>query len=242
MPAEILPTFSSHPIELHLHRIKGLSEHFVYFNDDLFITKPLPPERFFCKGLPCDMAICEAFHPQKGMMPHILLNNIACINSHFNKRTVLKEHTTKWLTPIYGAKLVDTLRMLPYRKFSAFFDPHLPNSYLKKTFNDVWGVFHKELTETSLSRFRTNNDVNQYIFRYWQLVTGNFSPMNTSQHAKFYEIEESTINDIERSIREQSYDMLILNDSSTIKNFEEMKKRVCDAFEEILPEKSIYEL
>ena len=30
IPEEYLPTFSSHPIELNINRIKGLSEHFVY--------------------------------------------------------------------------------------------------------------------------------------------------------------------------------------------------------------------
>lgn len=35
IPHEYLPTFSSHTIELNFHRIKNLSEHFVYFNDDV---------------------------------------------------------------------------------------------------------------------------------------------------------------------------------------------------------------
>ena len=34
IPKEYLPTFSSHTIELNLHRIPGLMEHFSYFNDD----------------------------------------------------------------------------------------------------------------------------------------------------------------------------------------------------------------
>ena len=33
---QYLPTFSSHTIEWNLHRIEGLSENFVYFNDDVF--------------------------------------------------------------------------------------------------------------------------------------------------------------------------------------------------------------
>lgn len=242
MPLGILPTFSSHPIELHLHKIKGLSEHFVYFNDDTFITRPVSPERFFHHGLPCDMAICESFYPQMGMMSHILLNNIACINMHFNKWTVMKEHPKKWLTLTYGAKLIETLRMLPRRQFSAFFDPHLPNSYLKQTFEDVWDVFYDKLTLTSQTRFRSVNDVSQYLFRYWQLVTGNFAPMNTSKHAKFYEITENTIDDIECSIRLQDVEMLVLNDSAEIKNFEELKRRICGAFDEVLPQKSSFEL
>ncbi len=40
LPAEYRPTFSSHVIEMNLHRIEGLSEHFVYFNDDMFLLQP----------------------------------------------------------------------------------------------------------------------------------------------------------------------------------------------------------
>ena len=53
IPIEYLPTFSSHTIELNLHRIKGLSENFVYFNDDFFLTKPVSPDFFFKNDLPC---------------------------------------------------------------------------------------------------------------------------------------------------------------------------------------------
>ena len=42
-----LPTFNSHVIEAFLHRIPGLSEHFIYFNDDVFVGRPLPPGHFF---------------------------------------------------------------------------------------------------------------------------------------------------------------------------------------------------
>ncbi|MAT07112.1 MAG: hypothetical protein CL424_18925 [Acidimicrobiaceae bacterium] len=47
LPASALPTFNSHAIEAALHRIEGLSEHFVYFNDDMFVTRPTTPETFF---------------------------------------------------------------------------------------------------------------------------------------------------------------------------------------------------
>mgnify|MGYP003705985285 CR=1 FL=1 len=45
--ARDLPTFNSIAIETHLHRIRGLSEHFIYFNDDMLIGKPLPVVNFF---------------------------------------------------------------------------------------------------------------------------------------------------------------------------------------------------
>ena len=41
IPHEYLPTFSANPIELNFHRIKNLSEHFVYFNDDTFIINKI---------------------------------------------------------------------------------------------------------------------------------------------------------------------------------------------------------
>ena len=42
-----LPTFNSHAIEAQLHRIPGLSEHFLYLNDDVFLGRPVQPELFF---------------------------------------------------------------------------------------------------------------------------------------------------------------------------------------------------
>ena len=53
LPESCLPTFNSHAIEAALHRIEGLSEHFVYFNDDVFVGRPLRPDHFFTSsGLP----------------------------------------------------------------------------------------------------------------------------------------------------------------------------------------------
>jgi Stealth protein CR2, conserved region 2/Stealth protein CR3, conserved region 3/Stealth protein CR1, conserved region 1/Stealth protein CR4, conserved region 4 len=53
LPETGLPTFNSHAIEAALHRIEGLAEHFVYFNDDVFVGRPLRPDHFFTSsGLP----------------------------------------------------------------------------------------------------------------------------------------------------------------------------------------------
>ncbi|MEU9127430.1 Stealth CR1 domain-containing protein [Kitasatospora sp. NPDC048540] len=43
----LLPVFNSRAIESQLHRIDGLSEHFVYFNDDVFLGRELGPGFFF---------------------------------------------------------------------------------------------------------------------------------------------------------------------------------------------------
>src|SRR5699024_7558473 len=54
---ENLPVFNSRAIEINLHKIPNLAEQFVYFNDDMFITKPVSETDFFKDGLPRDVAI-----------------------------------------------------------------------------------------------------------------------------------------------------------------------------------------
>ena len=46
IPGEFRPTFNSHTIEWNFHRIPNLSENFVYFNDDMFLLKPITAEAF----------------------------------------------------------------------------------------------------------------------------------------------------------------------------------------------------
>ena len=50
IPAKYLPTFNCNPIEMHLHRIDGLDEEYLYFNDDIFPLKPCKPTDFFDNG------------------------------------------------------------------------------------------------------------------------------------------------------------------------------------------------
>jgi len=45
-----LPTFNSCAIEMHLHRIPGLSPRFIYFNDDFFLGSQVGPDDFISGG------------------------------------------------------------------------------------------------------------------------------------------------------------------------------------------------
>lgn len=42
-----LPVFNSHAIESQLHHIPGLSQRYLYLNDDVFFGRPVAPELFF---------------------------------------------------------------------------------------------------------------------------------------------------------------------------------------------------
>lgn len=47
---QYLPTFNSLAIETMLYRIPDLSEYFIYFNDDLFLTSPVTEDDFVHEG------------------------------------------------------------------------------------------------------------------------------------------------------------------------------------------------
>lgn len=47
IPSECLPVFNSTAIEMFLHKIEGLDEEFVYFNDDIFPVMDVSPEDLF---------------------------------------------------------------------------------------------------------------------------------------------------------------------------------------------------
>ena len=44
---DVLPVFNSHAIESQLHHIPGLSERYLYLNDDVFFGRPVAPSLFF---------------------------------------------------------------------------------------------------------------------------------------------------------------------------------------------------
>ncbi|NYD78605.1 stealth family protein [Arthrobacter cupressi] len=46
----VLPTYNSQAVECQLHHIEGLSEHFLYSNDDMFFGRPVGPDMFFTPG------------------------------------------------------------------------------------------------------------------------------------------------------------------------------------------------
>ena len=83
IPREFLPTFNSHTIENHLHLIPGLSEHFVYFNDDFYLLKATKATDFFAKASSKKLAknqghsklSAETYLPRAFFAENILINN-----------------------------------------------------------------------------------------------------------------------------------------------------------------------
>lgn len=238
IPAEYLPTFSSHVIELNMHRISGLNEHFVYFNDDIFILNTLKESDFFVDGLPCDLCVANAITPRLGEFSPILLQTTSYINKHFNKREDMRKNFHKWFTLKYGTLLVRTLCLFPWTFHTGFYNHHLAVPYKKITLETVWDEEPEILNQTCLHRFRNNQDVNQYIFRYWQLASGEFQPHKNI--GKYMNMGEDNSR-IFKTIRTQSAKMLCINDKDIIADFETEKSKLISAFDTVFTNKSLFE-
>lgn len=238
IPKEYLPTFSSHTIELNLHRIKDLAEHFVYFNDDMYLTKPVEPKDFFIHGLPCDTAVLlPVTMEQNGIRAEI--NDLYAINRNFEKRRVIRQKPRNWFSPKYSRLLLRTFCMMPFRLFSGFYITHLPNSYCKTTFEKVWRKETKILEQTCRHRFRTSTDVNQWLMEYWQLCENRFYPRSQNV-GRLYE-GETQLKEVPTVVRQKKYKMICINDSNDLTDFDEVKKELTEAFMEILSQKSAFE-
>lgn len=241
IPCEWLPTFSVRPIELNIHRIEGLAERFIYFNDDFFLLRPVGIDRFFRNELPCDIASFEAIQPETPR-EHVILNNVSVINKHFNKKEVLHDYRWKWFRCDNLSALYRNLALTPWTFFTGFKSTHLPQPFLKSTYQKVWESEEKLLKETSSHRFRDITDVNQSLFRYWQMVSGNFSPKNVIKDTRIALINDKNASNVAETIANQAVDILVMNDSNNISKFENTKKSINKAFQAILPEKSSFEI
>ena len=238
--SECLPVFSANPIEMSMHKIAGLAEHFVYFNDDFFLTARTSPDFFFKKGLPCDYAISNIQIPNRTVMRSIVMNDLTEINRFFSKSQYIKKAPLKYLNLKYGKMNIRTLACLLWKETTGFQNFHLPQPFLKSTLEEVWEKCPDILESTMRSRFRSENDVNQWLFRYWQLCKGSFSPINPQKDRKYFELDMS-INEICSAIKKQKFKEIVLNDAEC-KDFDMRMKKIAEAFESILPEKSAFEI
>ena len=244
IPAEYLPTFSSHAIELNIHRIPGLSEKFVYFNDDMFIVRNMSEQAFFSQGLPCTYGgeVPMVFCGDTGIWLHAAVNGMGVINSHFSKKEQVKCFNNKYINKSY--RWQDNVRTFVLEKlfpdnFLGFKNLHAPGAYLKKTFEDVWEAEKDLLNKTSSHKFRSADDVNQWVMLWWQIASGSFSPYNTNNLV--CSVNESTVDLVCNAIKNQSNDMICVNDGADDKDFQHLSEELKSAFKTILPEKSSFE-
>ncbi|MBR1770720.1 MAG: Stealth CR1 domain-containing protein [Lachnospiraceae bacterium] len=243
MPAEILPVFNSALIELYLHRIPQLAEQFVFFNDDMFLLRPVQPTRFFKKGLPCDMAAFGPIvaNPNNPLMSHIFLNNMLVLAKYFDKRECVRRHPGQYFhlgyPPLY---FFYNLQELMIQKFTGMYTMHGPSPLCKRTFAEVWDREEAYLRSLSGNRFRCDTDVNQYLFREWQKLSGRFYPTNVQKGFRYFEITDDN-RKLLHTIASGACSMVCINDTGRMTDADREMQKLIEAFERRLPDKCSYE-
>ncbi len=239
IPEKWLPTFSSNPILLNLHRISGLSDQFILFNDDMLINKPVKPQDFFVNSnIVRDLAVYSVI-PADDPFSHLLLNNTMMINKYFSKTSLIKQAPFKVFNFKYGKALFRSFLTLPWHAIPGFFNPHTPQPYLKKTFEKVWSLEGEKLSETSAHRFRNPSDLTDWVFRYWQIQSNEFQP-RSNHFGQYYEqtMHEEICRDIEKSI----HSVICINDTQASEDEAQVADSIINTLEHKFPSKSSFEV
>lgn len=240
LPEGHAPTFNSMAVEANLDRIPGLAERFVYFNDDMLVVRPTRASDLFPRGRPAGFAIQNALSGSSAWS-HWVLNAVGIVDRAFDKRTVMRRRPLQWFSPRYGRQLLRNLALLPWASFTGFFEPHLPMALMRRTFAEVRAAAPVEMAQTSAASFRSLDNVIPFVHRYWQLCSGNFSPVSPGRYGRFFEIGAHTIDGIEHALAKPRGWFLCLNDLPDAAD-EAVRERLLRALEAALPTPSRFEL
>lgn len=143
MPKECLPTFNASALEACIDNIDGLSEYFLYANDDMFFSAPVQPDYFFDE------------------------NNNPII--HLRKRNWTESDNTYMQMIINTTQLFQTKFKLDDILKNT--EPsHCIDAYRKSYIKDCKKYFLKEFQLTQESKFRAENNVQRVIFSYYMLT------------------------------------------------------------------------
>lgn len=164
LPKECLPCFNSVVIEHHIHKIPGLSEYFLYANDDMFINQPVKPDFFFTKDL----------------LPII----------RFNRRP-FRKWTLLFKTKILGKTLrnyiqtIHNAALLVEQKYGTYYNDkthHNIDAYKKSTYQHARQLFDKEISATLSNHMRSANDIQRNLYSYVALAENKGKLCYVTQH------------------------------------------------------------
>ena len=176
-----LPTFNSNAIEQHLHLIKGLSEKFLYFNDDILISKKLTLRDLYYGEngqhiYMSDLKISDCYPGCKIGKTGNGICNLACNNTFCNfdgkdclaNTANIRFETTKskggpWKTSlafgngVLSEKFGVTQRLYP---------EHVPQFLDKDVMAQYTKAFSRYINNTSSSKFRHGSNIPMALVYY----------------------------------------------------------------------------
>ena len=143
IPEAYLPTFNSRTIEMFLHRIPGLSERFLYGNDDMFPIAPLREEDFFVGDMPCQNMTVKPYPENPNNFQLACMAGLNFVAEEFGQH-----YTKTWLK-----------------------NGHSIAPILRQVCEHLWERGEQEILK-SISPFREPKNFNQYIYAWWQYFAG----------------------------------------------------------------------
>lgn len=215
---EDLPTFNSHSIESQLHHIEGLAEHFLYFNDDMFMGRPVAPHSFFTPNGTARYFPSRNRIPQGAVAETDSPVDAACKNN----RALLHER--------FGKAITQPMEHIPYAlRRSAMAEAELE-------FPEAWA-------RTSASRFRAMTDLSptSSFALYYAALTGRAQP--GSMPFTYIQLAVPDLADrLQRLLDGRDQDSFCLNDAfSTPEDTEAQQELLDDFFTSYFPTPSPYE-
>ena len=246
IPEKYLPVFNSNPIELNLWRIPGLSEHFVCFNDDVYLNSPVKKEDFFSRGLPRYCAISKPQYTSNGMsaFDHILCNNRGLYNSFCSFRDVISKNPEKWFAKCYGKDAEYNRRTYKDGYLSGMLFSHVCTPCRKSAMEACHAAFPDALDETSSHRFRSPLDLNHQVFQLWEMVHADFEPVAADHFGFAKNIRRDTLEMLRVNLFEKPNLCVCANDGNDFpdEDYSFLREQMLAMFKTKFPQKSDFEL
>lgn len=172
MPPECLPCYNSALIEHFLHRIEGLSEHFLYANDDMYLNRPVTPHTFYADdGMPV------IYMNRKRLRKYILM-----FMTFLKTRVLHKPMNLNVLAISNASRLVEK----QYGHYNGDKPHHNIDAYQKSTFERVHQLFDRQLKALRANHKRSTNDIQRCIYSYVDLAEGRGHLRYVGQQHSFH--------------------------------------------------------
>ena len=186
-----LPTYNSHAVESQLHHIPGLSEHFLYSNDDMFFGRPLKATMFFSPG---------------GVTRFIEAKTRIGLGVNDPTRSGFE-----------NAARVN--RQLLFERFGQVITRHLEHTAVplrKSVLIEMEREFPEEFARTQASAFRSGTDISvtNSFYHYYALMTGRAVQQEKAKVRYVNTTTREGLGLLPELRKRRGYDFFCLNDSS----------------------------
>lgn len=208
-----LPTHNSHAVEAQLHRIEGLSEHFLYSNDDMFFGRALTPGTFFSPG---GVSLFMQTRTRIGLGGRAEWRSGHENSARHNRELVLAKHG-RFLDRHLEHCAAPLRRSIAYR-----LEQEWPEQY--------------RITASNTFRAADDISVTNSLYHYHALFEGS-AVITTKPKVGYFDTTNGRgLSRMEKQLDRRSLDMFCLNDGNLLEVSEdERRRRVQDFLQDYYP-------